>query len=90
MLRACALTARTEITACARPSAGIFGDFGSPVIPLLGEVAIFWQWRKIEREWWVLPGSKCSSRRPGSESRTSWSLRTYCHHFRLVDQYGQV
>ena len=58
MLRACALTARIEITACARPSAGIFGDFGSPVITRLGEVAIF-SMTKNRAGVWVLPGSKC-------------------------------
>ena len=41
VLRACALTARTEITACARPSAGILGDFGSPFFIRLDETAIF-------------------------------------------------
>jgi len=41
VLRACALTARTEITACARPSAGILADFGSPFFIRLDETAIF-------------------------------------------------
>ena len=43
MLRACALTARTEITAGARPSAGILGDFRSPFITRFDEAAFFWQ-----------------------------------------------
>jgi hypothetical protein len=43
MLRACALTARTEITACAKPSAGILGDFGSPVIIRLDEKALIFR-----------------------------------------------